>query len=145
MAFDLSQVGSKLAGQVKMPKTILGFLTAVLAIVLFFTYKVLMALLSSPVGAWLVAYVLGFAALIILGTVIYVCVQAARRPETLMVGELDAKGFVDLSNHRLRLGDSASGDEAVSYLSAQRPRRKRSTSGKVTPKLTLDSTGEPGE
>ncbi|MGN5163679.1 hypothetical protein [Aeromonas dhakensis] len=107
MTNPLSQIGN-VAGQVRSPRTILGFfaaLTAILGVIIFGLVRIL-----ADVSAlqWLIPILLIFGGSAFTFIALAILITSWVKPERLMLGEV--KGEVYLQMLQLHQGDSSSGE-----------------------------------
>jgi choline-glycine betaine transporter len=92
------------------PRTVLSFFWGVLAL-LVFGCSALVGVLAKTDAAWLIPWVLLFAAIVFVVILLVVVIAMLRDPSKLMLGEL--RGTEYLRVQTARLGDSTRGDTLV--------------------------------
>jgi hypothetical protein len=138
MTNPLNQIGS-VAGNVRSPRTILGFFVLVMAILGITSVGIIKVLADIPTLHNLIPNLLMFGAGVFVFIVLAILITSWFKPERLMLGEV--KGEVYLQMLQLHQGDSEAGEvlENIPFPTNSHNRNNKALGS--SPKIEDDSNG----
>lgn len=128
-------------GEYAAPKTVLGFYGAVLAILEAGVIGTLAVLATNKSLHYLIPWVCGFGALILMALIVVVVAMNIRDPSKLQLGQVTAREYIEVQ--RMTLGDSIAGAYTEEVPTIPASTSDISEGGGLTKKSLSAAEGEP--
>ncbi len=93
------------------PRTVLAYYGAITGLVLGGVVGAVSTLAATGVSTYLIPWLLGFGALIVVAVLVGVFVVMLKDPSRLMLGQVSGREYAEIQ--QVRLGDSVRGERAV--------------------------------